>query len=248
MRRTKSWIAFGLLATLLVPAAACSKADEAAVEESAKPVEPRRYAGVEPEKFDCNSIAAVEALATVLGGETRQTDAMMSPAPGTPKRCEYDVTRKEEPKEPPKTPGKTNGKGSGSAKPAEPVTIVEHWSYDFDCRPTYKRDADTQMAQFAQQSADAVKHYQDVLDAGVAKSFNATDAGVETHTAPTGAFDVQVGQKGIDVLGQGLLFVDDDAPCLVRVLGPDAARRLELAKLVAKNLTFANAPMKPRPL
>jgi hypothetical protein len=30
------------------------------------------------------------------------------------------------------------------------------------------------------------------------------------------------------------------------VVGKDAARRLELAKLVAKNLTFANAPMSPR--
>ena len=36
------------------------------------------------------------------------------------------------------------------------------------------------------------------------------------------------------------------APCYVRVVGNDAARRLELAKLLAKNLTFENAPMSPR--
>jgi hypothetical protein len=32
----------------------------------------------------------------------------------------------------------------------------------------------------------------------------------------------------------------------VRVVGPDASNRLELAKLIAKNLTFMNAPMTPR--
>jgi hypothetical protein len=241
MRRTKL-----LLCLLFGALAACSKTD-APVEENKKPVEPRKYAGVEPEKFDCNSIAAVQALAPVLGGEIRRTDPAMSPAPGTPKRCEYDVTRKEEPKDPPKD-GSAAGKGSGSAKAAEPTTINEQWSFDFDCRPTYKRDGETQMAQFKQLSADAQKHYQEVLDAGTSKSFNASDAGVETHAAPSGASDVQVGLKAVDVLGQGLLFIDDDAPCLVRILGPDAARRLELARLVAKNLTFANAPMKPRPL
>jgi hypothetical protein len=31
------------------------------------------------------------------------------------------------------------------------------------------------------------------------------------------------------------------------VVGPDATRRLDLAKMLAKNLTFANAPMSPRP-
>ena len=44
------------------------------------------------------------------------------------------------------------------------------------------------------------------------------------------------------------MFIDDDAPCYVRVVGPNAAHRLELARLIAKNLTFANAPMTPRPL
>ena len=57
----------------------------------------------------------------------------------------------------------------------------------------------------------------------------------------------QVGSKGLDHHGQGLIFIDDDAPCYVRVVGPDAAHRFELAKMLAKNLTFANAPMSPRP-
>ena len=65
--------------------------------------------------------------------------------------------------------------------------------------------------------------------------------------APSGAVDVEVGAKGLDHHGQGLLFIDDDAPCYVRVVGPDAQRRLALARAIAKNLTFANAPMTPRP-
>jgi hypothetical protein len=34
----------------------------------------------------------------------------------------------------------------------------------------------------------------------------------------------------------------------VRVVGPDAAKRLELSKLIVKQLTFVNAPMDPRPM
>ena len=60
--------------------------------------------------------------------------------------------------------------------------------------------------------------------------------------------EVEVGAKGLDHHGQGLIFIDDDAPCYVRVIGPDAANRLALAQLIAKNLTFANAPMSPRPI
>ena len=59
---------------------------------------------------------------------------------------------------------------------------------------------------------------------------------------------MEVGAKALDHHGRGLLFIDDDAPCYVRVIGPDAPHRLELARLVAKNLTFANAPMDPRPM
>ena len=73
------------------------------------------------------------------------------------------------------------------------------------------------------------------------------DAGIEYHRpgAPT---EVDVGAKALDHHGQGLLFIDDDAPCYVRVVGPDSNARLALAKLIAKNLTFQNAPMTPRAL
>jgi hypothetical protein len=119
----------------------------------------------------------------------------------------------------------------------------EYWTWDADCRDGYKQRADALFAQYTNDSAAMVQQYNAVADAGI----KPTDAGYVMH-APTGATEVQVGAKGLDHHGQGLIFVDDDAPCYVRVVGPDAGRRLELAKLVAKNLTFDNAPMTPRPM
>jgi hypothetical protein len=120
----------------------------------------------------------------------------------------------------------------------------EVWTFDFDCRDDYKQRADALFEQYRQTSADNVAAFKAASDAGIKWD---KDAGPPPR-APEGAVEVAVGAKGLDHHGQGLLFVDDDAPCYVRVVGPDAARRLELAKLIAKNLTFANAPMTPRPI
>jgi len=118
----------------------------------------------------------------------------------------------------------------------------EYWMWDADCRDGYKQRADALFAQYASNSADMVQQYNAAADAGIKPS----DAGYVMH-APSGATEVQVGAKALDHHGQGLMFVDDDAPCYVRVVGPDAGRRLALAQLIAKNLTFDNAPMTPRP-
>ena len=67
-----------------------------------------------------------------------------------------------------------------------------------------------------------------------------------TAAGLAGTFCVSLGWVDKTDNFAGLIFIDDDAPCYVRVVGNDAARRLELAKLLAKNLTFANAPMSPR--
>jgi hypothetical protein len=120
---------------------------------------------------------------------------------------------------------------------------VEYWTYDFDCRDNYKQTADALFAQYKRTSADLVQQYNAAADAGI----KPTDAGIVIR-APEDAAEVEVGAKGLDHHGQGLLFIDDDAPCYVRVIGPDAPRRLEVARAVAKNLTFANAPMTPRPM
>jgi hypothetical protein len=119
---------------------------------------------------------------------------------------------------------------------------LTYWTFDLDCRDGMKQRADALFAQYETTSQELVQHYDAKADAGAIKP---NDAGPPLH-APEPAVEVAVGAKGLDHHGQGLVFIDDDAPCYVRVVGKDAARRLELAKLVAKNLTFANAPMSPR--
>jgi len=119
---------------------------------------------------------------------------------------------------------------------------LEYWTFDLDCRDTMKQRADALFAQYKATSQELVQQYNAKADAGAIKP---NDSGVELH-APEPAAEVAVGAKGLDHHGQGLIFIDDDAPCYVRIVGKDAARRLELARLLAKNLTFANAPMSPR--
>lgn len=121
------------------------------------------------------------------------------------------------------------------------AATVEYWTFDLDCRPGMKQRADALFAQYQATSQELVDQYHRVADAGVKPN----DAGVALHP-PEPAVEVAVGAKGLDHHGQGLLFIDDDAPCYVRVVGKDAPRRLGLAKLIATNLTLANAPMTPR--
>ena len=119
----------------------------------------------------------------------------------------------------------------------------EYWTFDVDCRDGMKQRADALFAQYRETSHEAIAHYVQ-LDAGVAGTARPGDAGIARPPEP--AVDVAVGAKGLDHHGEGLIFIDDDAPCYVRVAGKDAARRLALARLIAKNLTLDNAPMVPR--
>jgi hypothetical protein len=120
----------------------------------------------------------------------------------------------------------------------------EYWTFDVDCRDGMKQRADALFAQYRESSREAVAHYTQ-LDAGTAVG-HPGDAGGAAHP-PEPAVEVAVGAKGLDHHGEGLIFIDDDAPCYVRVTGKDAARRLALARLIASNLTLDNAPMVPRP-
>jgi hypothetical protein len=122
------------------------------------------------------------------------------------------------------------------------VREPEYWTFDVDCREGMKQRADALFAQYQATSHELVQQYDTLSDAGAIKP---NDAGVAI-IPPEEAVDVPVGAKGLDHHGRGLVFIDDDAPCYVRVVGKDAARRLALAKMLAKNLTFANAPMTPR--
>lgn len=117
----------------------------------------------------------------------------------------------------------------------------EDWSYDLDCRDGAVASSKVLFTQFAADSARLVAAY---AEAAGGKAI-IDDAGLPLK-APGAAFAVDVGKRGLDHHGQGILFVDDDAPCYVRVVGGDAARRLTLAKLVAGKLKPATAPMRPR--
>jgi hypothetical protein len=65
-----------------------------------------------------------------------------------------------------------------------------------------------------------------------------------SYSSQPGAQPVRVGTSGIDAANSVLLFIDDDAPCYVRVLGPDADKRAALAQIVAGNLAPRTAPGK----
>lgn len=122
------------------------------------------------------------------------------------------------------------------------TTPQETWVFDVYCRDDFHKRAEELFAQYKADSADQVKRFEVAADAGALKN----DAGI-TYTAPQEAAEVAIGAKGLDHHGRGVIFIDDDAPCYVRVVGLDPQKRIDLARLVAKNLTFANAPMTPRP-
>ena len=179
-----------------------------------------KLAGVYPDKFECASVVSANALGQLVGGTAKAFDSGMPVERGLTHPCEFQV---------------------------QTAGGIENWRYDFDCRDNWKKTADALFVQYKQGNAEQIEHYNQLSDAGAIKAN--PDAGLDKadiHAvgAPT---EVAVGAKGLDHHGLAILFIDDDAPCYVRVFGPDAARRLELAKLVAKNLTFANAPMTPRP-
>lgn len=211
-----SWLLASLVGAL---APGCDKGEPKADPSSKRTdegVSTVKVAGVYPEQFECKSIATTDVLGQVLGAPTRAIDSAASVPRGLPRPCTYEVA----------------------------AATPEYWTFDFDCRPDYKKRADALFEQYKQINADRIEQYNALSDAGVKPP---NDAGVE-YKAPGTATEVAVGAKALDHNDQGVLFIDDDAPCYVRVIGPDATRRLELAKLVAKNLTLQNAPMTPRPL
>jgi hypothetical protein len=208
----------GLVFSVLIASVGCTS-DAAQPKE--KPIETTpKLAGVYPDKFECSSIASTAALSEVLGAPTRAIDTPSSVPRGLPRPCNYEVAKE----------------------------VPEYWTFDFDCRDGYKQRADALFAQYKQMNTDRIQQYNEVSDAGPRKPVmkDGVDAGVPELRHPGTTSEVSVGAKAIDHNDQGLLFIDDDAPCYVRVIGQDGARRLELAKYVAKHLTFANAPMTPR--
>lgn len=220
MRRTSAVLLFAL--------GACNSSSSGEPQKKTAD-EPRKLAGVYPENFRCDTIATTELLGGVLAGAVRQLDSPSSIPRGVPHPCTYEVQRQPQP---------------------------EYWTFDFDCRDGYKQRADALFDQYTRTSKELVDQYAIASDAAPVPdpeprkkdAKKDLDAGIDApQRPPEEAAAVAVGAKGLDHHGQGLLFIDDDAPCYVRVVGPDKDRRLALAQLIAKNLTFANAPMTPRP-
>lgn len=109
------------------------------------------------------------------------------------------------------------------------------WTFDLDCRDGMDARAEALFAQYQRTSAE------------VAERLAAERApGQRPATGEVTAREVQVGARALDHHGQGLLFVDDDAPCYVRVVGPTAEGRLALATHLARALSPATAPMTRR--
>ena len=57
------------------------------------------------------------------------------------------------------------------------------------------------------------------------------------------ALPVRIGRSGLDHHNASLLFIDDDSPCYVRVLGPGQKNRIALAEIIAAKLDESTAPM-----
>ncbi len=139
----------------------------------------------------------------------------------------------------------TLGSAPGTPKPCNFVAegaAPEAWSFDFDCRDRALATAEKLFTEYTERNHALIGQF----DASTGGKVFTDDAGVEQH-AVAAPVEVQVGRKALDHHGQAILFVDDDTPCYARVAGPDAERRLLVAKLVAAKLTPATAPMEPRP-
>jgi hypothetical protein len=139
----------------------------------------------------------------------------------------------------------TLGSAPGTPKPCNFVAegaAPEAWSFDLDCRDNALKTAEKLFSEYMARNEELIAQW----DASTGGKVLKDDAGVEQH-AVAAPVEVQVGRKALDHHGQAILFIDDDTPCYARVAGPDAERRLLVAKLVAQKLTPATAPMRPRP-
>ena len=205
--------------------AACSGSSDSSESAPKTTDKPAKLAGVWPSKFECSTVTSDDQVSEALGAKAANQYSPADVPNGIARPCAYQI-----------------------------LGTPDYYSFDFDCRDNYKKTADALFAQYTKSSEDAVQQYNVTSDAAVkdkkkpekGPDGKLIDAGVPS-APPDLAVAVEVGSKGLDHHGRGLILIDDDAPCYVRVVGVDPAKRLALAKLVAKQLTFANAPMTPRP-
>lgn len=221
--------AIGIAAAL---GAACEPPKQA---PSARPEEEKRVmVGISPPEFRCDILATDEQMVELLGAPTRRVESAASSTNGMASPCNYLATR------------------AGAAAP-------EAWTFDMDCRDNMLTRANALFAQYERTSAELVGMAANAkADPEAARPAPAPASGAggggtagsapdKPRGKPELAREVDVGARGLDHHGQGLLFIDDDAPCYVRVVGPDGERRLALARHLAAALKPATAPMSPRP-
>lgn len=173
--------------------------------------------GVWPADFRCETVASAETMTQLLGAPARQVETAIPSTAGTPAPCAFLVAAADQ----------------------------EAWNFDIDCRDGMKTRADALFAQYERTSADAVAAAA-AQAAEPSKASSPADA-AKPRSKVELAREVNVGARGLDHHGSGLLFIDDDAPCYVRITGPDAERRMALARHLVSALTLQTAPMSPRP-
>lgn len=213
--------------------AAASRAESARAESST--------VGIEPALFQCSTVAPLDQVASVLAGEVAEVATHFEPPHGVPRPCAY--TRRFGEKQ-------------------------ESWSFDMDCRPKALENAAKLMDQYRTQAAQVVeaaaaakkaeadrprkpekKSGKPARKADKADKARADDPSAESPPEPATPIaanaetkEVSVGRSALDHHGQALIFIDDDAPCYVRINGPGEAGRLGLAELIAERLGPENAP------
>ncbi len=219
--------AIGIAAAL---GAACESPKQAPATQPE--AEKRVMVGISPPEFRCDILATDEQMAELLGAPTRRVESAATSSNGMASPCNYLTTR------------------AGAA-------ALEAWTFDMDCRDNMLTRANALFEQYERTSAELVGMAANVkADPEAARPVRNPAPGASEPSSPPSppsgskpelARPVDVGARGLDHHGQGLLFIDDDAPCYVRVGGPDGERRLALARPLVTARKPATAPMSPRP-
>ena len=200
--------------------------------------------GVDPERFQCDDVAPLDELTAILGGKVVAVETHFEPPRGVARPCSYirlaaGATAR--------TPDEGEGEGEGGDE-GESGSVAEGeepWNFDLDCRAKALENADKLIEQYRTTALDRKKasEAQPPEPKSPKKSGGKPEAKPAAPAAPiTEAVDLDIGRKALDHNGQSLIFVDDDAPCYVRVNGPRADGREGVARLIVKRLTEVNAP------
>lgn len=217
-----------LFCAAVVALAGCATENAFKNPPDAAPSGPVKIWGVDPGKFDCQTIVATKDISTLAGGEVTFESSGIPTSEGTPPPCTWVLVYKPTPEEIKaaekeqekleKLARKANDSGgSGSidyAVAAWGKSKDKVYGVTYDCRD--RAHARTE-EWFASLNGNA--------DAKLVEG---------------------LGKKAMDHKGGQLVFLDPNTPCSVTVNAPDETARTAIAKLVLAKLTMETAPMRPR--